>query len=66
MSSFLGTRRGDNSGVCRRILGCRKVCFMWEQMCFVNESVAGHIIFCSSFTNGIDMPIGFVVLFKGL
>jgi hypothetical protein len=38
---------------------------MWEQMCFVNEGIAGHVIFYSSFTDSIDMLIGCVVLFKG-
>jgi len=30
---------------------------MWKQLCFVNESVAGQVIFCSSFTDSVDMPI---------
>jgi len=39
---------------------------MWEQLCFVIESVAGQVIFCSSFADSVDMPIGCVFLFKGL
>jgi hypothetical protein len=39
---------------------------MLKQLCFVNERVAGQMIFCSSFTDSVDMPIGCVFPFKGL
>jgi len=66
--SFLGTRRVYRILVFieEYVLGGRKVCFMWEQLCFVNESVAGQVIFCSSFTDSVVIPIGCVFLFKGL